>query len=147
MVFHPLNSQKPSFIKALPIYFINLVLLLLSGQVVDVLAVDNVHVIVFLIAVFYWMVHMPSVMPLWFVFLGGLYIDFAVDSILGFHAFGLLVYVMVLNKVRRIILSQPVLYHFVIFALTTIIFELSRWLLLSLLSLNVLTISQNFQPT
>jgi rod shape-determining protein MreD len=139
-----LNNQRPSFIKSLPIYAVNLILLLLSGQVVDILALDNVHVIFFMAALFYWIVHRPTLMPLWFVFLGGLYIDFSVDSLLGFHAFGFTLYALFLHKTRRIILSQPIMYHFIIYALSVICFEGLRWGMLSLLTLSSVPLSQFF---
>lgn len=128
-----LNESKPSFIKALPIYLANFVLLLLSTQTMDFVTLSNVHTILFLIPLFYWTIHNPNVMPLWFIFLSGLVIDFTVDSLLGLHAFVFVVYYIVLYRVRRIVMSQPVMYHFVIFAMSATVFELMRWILLSVL--------------
>ncbi len=132
--------MRPSFIKSLPIYIFNFVLLILSTQSVSFVFLDNVHAVLFLIPLFYWIIHAPIMMPLWFVFLGGLAIDFSVGSPLGLHAFGFIVYFILLYRVRRIILSQPLLYHFVIFFLSALMFEILRWGLISLLNFNMLDI-------
>lgn len=119
--------------KSVPIYLFNVILLVASTQVMDFVALDNVHVIFFLAPLFYWTVFNPSVMPLWFIFLGGLAIDFSVDSLLGLHAFLFVAYYIFLYRVRRIILSQPLMVHLMVFALSAVFFEVVRFLLLSLL--------------
>jgi len=127
-------------VKQFPIYLINFILLIASTQVVDFVAFDNVHVMVFLIAIYYWTVNAPSVLPYWFVFLGGLLIDMSVDSLLGLHAFTFLIYVLVLGRVARIIKSQPLMYHVVIFILSAALFEIMRWSVMSLLTFSVMPI-------
>lgn len=126
--------MKPHFLKALPAYILNLILLILSTQVVDFVAYDNIHVVVFLTPLFYWTIFQPSLLPLWFVFLSGLLIDFTVDSALGLHSFLFVVYYMILYRVRRIVMSQPFVYHLVIFMMSAVFFEMARWLLISLLT-------------
>lgn len=128
-----LNQQKPPFFKAMIAYAVNLLLLFLSVRTLDFVSVDNVHVILFLVPLFYWTVHNPFILPLWFVFLSGLFIDLLTDGVLGLHAFAFLVYYLVLYRSRRIILSQPALYQYCIFILTAFGFEMLRWLLVSLL--------------
>jgi rod shape-determining protein MreD len=100
----------------------------------DFVAVDNVHTIFFLVPLFYWVIHRPAVMPLWFVFIGGLYVDFSVDGLLGLHAFSFLAYYLFLYRVRRIILSQPLLYQYCVFGLGAVGFEILRWCMVSLLT-------------
>lgn len=129
-----LSSQKPPFIKALPTYLINFSLLVFSTLTLDFVAIENVHVIFFLVPLYYWVIHNPMVIPLWFIFLGGLYIDFSVDGLLGLHAFSFIVYYMILYRVRRVILSQPLLYQYCVFGLSAVIFEILRWSMLSLLT-------------
>jgi rod shape-determining protein MreD len=131
--FSSLNQQKPPFLRALPAYILNLVIVLLSVKTLDFVSVDNVHVILFLTPLFYWTIHNPFILPLWFLFLAGLFIDFLTDGLLGLHAFSFLIYYLALYRSRRIILSQPILYQFCIFILTAFCFEVLRWLLLSLL--------------
>jgi rod shape-determining protein MreD len=128
-----LHQQKPPLIKALPAYCLNVVLLLMSVKTLDFVAIENVHVIFFLAPLFYWTVHNPFVLPLWFIFLSGLFIDFLTDGLLGLHAFSFLVYYIILYRTRRIILSQPPLYQFMVFSLTALVFECLRWLTLTVL--------------
>lgn len=127
-----LTNQRPPFFKALPIYAVNLILALLSAATIDFVAIDNVHVIFFMTPLFYWVIHNPFMMPLWFVFLVGLFIDFSLDGFLGLHAFSFVVYYIVLYRARRIILSQPLIYQMCVFALSVAFFELLRWFVLSL---------------
>lgn len=127
------GKSRPNILRAFPVYFANIILLVLSTQTLGFLAVDGVHAIFFLAPLFYWTIHKPSIMPLWFVFLSGLAIDFAVDSLLGLHAFGFLVFYILLFKIRRIVLTQPMFYHVMIFAFAVFIFELVRWLLVCIL--------------
>lgn len=115
-------------------------MLIISTQSVSFVFLDNVHAVLFLVPLFYWVIHNPSMMPLWFVFLGGLMIDFSVGSLLGLHAFGLIVYFIILYRVRRIILSQPFLYHVLIFIVSAIAFEVLRWGVISVLQMDMLDI-------
>ena len=131
--FSSLQQQKPPLIKALPAYFLNLLLLMASVHTLDFVAVENVHVVFFLAPLFYWTIYNPFVLPLWFIFLSGLCIDFLTDGLLGLHAFSFLMYYIVLYRARRIILSQPPLYQFCVFALTALVFEVLRWVTLTLL--------------
>lgn len=128
-----LHQQKPPFLKAFPAYCLNVILLLMSVHTLHFVAVENVHVVFFLAPLFYWTVHNPFVLPLWFIFLAGLCIDFLGDGLLGLHAFSFLVYYIVLYRARRIILSQPPMYQFFVFALTAFVFEFLRWLTLTVL--------------
>lgn len=128
------SRSQPHFLYCLPAYMANLLFLVMSMRSAGFLGVDNVHVVVFLMPLFYWTVHRPALMPLWFVFLGGLLIDFAVDAPLGLHAFGFILFCMLLLKVRRIILSQPGFYHFMIYGFAVFVFEVLRWGLVSFLS-------------
>lgn len=105
----------------------------MSANTVNFVAMDNVHVMFFLTPLFYWTVYNPLVIPLWFIFLGGLFIDLSMDGLLGLHAFSFIVYYMMLYRGRRIILSQPPLYQFCVFALSAVVFEMLRWMVLSLL--------------
>lgn len=127
-----LTHQKPPFLKALPIYAVNLCLLLMSAVTIDFVAIDNVHVIFFMAPLFYWIIHNPFLMPLWFVFLAGLFIDFSIDGFLGLHAFSFIIFYIILYRARRIVLSQPVLYQFFIFTAAAAFFEALRWFVLSL---------------
>lgn len=129
-----LKDNKPSKVKAFPAYIVNIILLIFSMRSLDFLAIENVHSIFFLTPLFYWIIHKPAIMPLWFIFLGGLAIDFAIDGLLGLHAFLFIALTMILFKIRRIILSQPALYHYIIFALIVVGFEIIRWCMVSLLT-------------
>lgn len=129
-----LNDNRPPMAKAFLCYCFNLFLLILSCRSINFLAIDNIHAIFFLAPLFYWIVNKPQIMPLWFIFLGGLAIDFAVDGLLGLHAFLFILLTLTLYRVRRVILSQPFIYTYVIFIIATFIFEIVRYALISALT-------------
>ena len=131
--FSSLNQQKPPFFKALPAYVLNLLLLLMSVRTLDFVAIENVHVVFFLLPLFYWTVNNPFVLPLWAVFLSGLFIDFLTDGLLGLHAFSFLIYYLMLYRTRRVILSQPPIYQYLLFMVTAAVFECLRWIILTVL--------------
>jgi len=115
---------------------INVIAVAVSAQAIDVASLENIHIVFFLSVLFYWVIHDPRHVPLWFIFLGGLFIDFTLDGLLGLHAFGFIVLYMILFRFRRIILSQPLFYHWLFFMLAATSFEILRWILLSLLTLS-----------
>jgi len=135
-----LTNQRPPFFKAAPIYGVNLLLLLLSAVTIDFVAVDNVHVIFFLAPLFYWIIHNPFLMPLWFVFLAGFFIDFSLDGFLGLHAFSFIVYYIILYRARRVILSQPVLYQMAVYGMSAAFFEVLRWFVLGFILWKILPV-------
>ena len=47
---------------------------------------------------------------------------------------------MILFRIRRIILSQPMFYHVMIYAFTVFVFEALRWLIVGLLGLQILPV-------
>jgi len=128
--------QKISPFRATPVYIFNLVLLIISTQSISFVFPQNVHAVLFLAPLFYWIIQTPTMMPLWFVFLAGLTIDFGVGSALGLHAFGFILYYIVLYRSRRILLSQPFLYHMVVFLISALGFEILRWSVMSILQLS-----------
>ena len=64
----------------------------------------------------------------------------ALDGLLGLHAFLFILFTLALYRVRRVILSQPFIYHYVIFILATLVFEIVRYTLISLLTWQLWTI-------
>ena len=109
-------------------------MVLLSAQSIDIFWVGPVHVIFFLMPLFYWVIYKPAVLPLWFIFLAGLVIDFSVDGLLGLHAFAFILYAMALYRLRRIVLSQPILFQFLVFIASAVIFESLKWFLICILT-------------
>jgi rod shape-determining protein MreD len=138
------NHSSLSILKSIPIYILTILILVMSMRAVDFVFFETVHVIFFLIPLYYWIVHRPALMPLWFVFLCGLIIDFSTDGLLGLHAFAFVVLSIILYRYRRILLSQPMMYHFVVFAMIAVGFEVLRWTLMSILTWQIWPILPSF---
>lgn len=134
MSFSDYQSRRPGLFQTLIVFLIHGGLMMLSLQDMDILFAGQVTIPVFLIGFYYWMIHQPSLMPLWFVFLAGCCLDIFGLGLLGIHAFGLTIMALILMNIRRIILSQPEIYQFLVFVLMIIGFMILQYLLISLVT-------------
>lgn len=87
-----------------------------------------------LMAVFYWSVYRPTLMPNWFVFLLGLAMDNASGMPLGLNAMIYLIVQYIISDQRRFFVGQPFISLMLGFATVLIASSIVRWLIFSLLS-------------
>lgn len=93
-----------------------------------------------LAAVFFWTAHRPDLLPVWAVFLLGLFADLVGGGPLGVSSLALMIVQAVVRVQRRHILPHPFIVQWVIFAL----FALGAELLLLLL--HVLAYGRGIDP-
>lgn len=93
-----------------------------------------------LAAVFFWTAHRPDLLPVWSVFLLGLFADLAGGGPLGVTSLALMVVQAVVKGQRRHILPHPFIVQWVIFALIALGAELL------LLVLHVLAYARALDP-
>lgn len=77
----------------------------------------------FLIAVFYWMLYRPTLLPMWILFLCGLLLDTLLAAPLGLHAFVLVLAGWMVRRQRRFLFAQSFPVLMVAFAMLVIISE------------------------
>ncbi|MBI1326908.1 MAG: rod shape-determining protein MreD [Alphaproteobacteria bacterium] len=77
----------------------------------------------FLIAVFYWMLYRPTLLPLWALFLCGLLLDTLLAAPLGLHAFLLVLAGWTVRRQRRFLFAQSFPVLLVAFTLLVIMSE------------------------
>jgi len=111
------------------------VLLVIVGQVpLRVSALSPVMPALALIAVYYWTVHRPDLMPLWAVFLVGLFQDLLGGGPLGVGVLTLLAVHTVVTAQRRFFASASFFLMWLTFALVALGAQLFAWILASALA-------------
>jgi rod shape-determining protein MreD len=85
-----------------------------------------------LIAVFFWSAHRPDLLPVWAVFLLGLFCDLATGGPLGVSSMTLMLAQLAVRSQRRHIVPHPFIVQWVLFAVFAMLAELV------LVALNVL---------
>lgn len=81
-----------------------------------------------MIAVYYWAVHRPDLLPFSVVFLAGLLLDILAGAPLGLHSFVFLVCQFLVVSQRRLLIGQPFLFLWCGFAVVEILAMLLEWL-------------------
>jgi rod shape-determining protein MreD len=76
-----------------------------------------------LIAVYFWSAHRPDLLPVWAVFLLGLFCDLATGGPLGISSIALMLVQLAVKSQRRHILPQPFIVQWSFFAVFAILAE------------------------
>jgi rod shape-determining protein MreD len=111
------------------------VLLVIASQIpLRIDALSPVMPAMALVAVYYWAVHRPDLMPLWAVFLIGLFQDLLSGGPLGVGIMMLLAVHAVVSAQRRFFASASFFLMWLIFALVAFGAQLFAWMLASALA-------------
>ncbi len=78
-------------------------------------------------AVFYWSLHRPELLPFWAVFVIGLVVDALTGGTLGFNSLMLLVVCAFMRTQRRYLVDKGFPTHWIVFMIVVALFELLRW--------------------
>ena len=113
-----------------------LVLLLLNASALPIGDSIKVQVPLLLIAVFYWSVYRPGLMPLWLVFVCGVFLDFLTGVPLGLSAFVLMAVALIVRDQRILLLGQTFATLWFVFALFCAAAAGLKWFLFGLVHLN-----------
>lgn len=84
-----------------------------------------------MMAVYYWSLHRPELLPFWAVFLIGLVIDTLTGGTLGFNALMLLLLSAFMRPQRRYLFERGFATHWVVFMVVVAVFEFLRWLVMA----------------
>ncbi len=117
--------------RSLSPFAISLFLILLGMVPLHLPAISPVLPSLALIAVYYWSVHRPDLMPAWAVFLIGLFQDFLGGGVLGAGTLMLLLVHGIVNAQRRYVANASFLGLWFIFVLVAAAAEVTLWLLTS----------------
>ena len=127
--FEPLYKQIDSNIRlALAGLFIA-ILYVLNIAAISIPLGSYVKIPLFLMAVYYWSIYRPTLVPVWLVFSAGLLMDFLGATPIGFNA---LIFVMVhwlVSAQRKLLMSQSFIVLWFGFALLYVVSLLLKWLI------------------
>ena len=91
-------------------------------------------------AVYYWSVHRPELLPFGTVFLIGLVIDTLTGGTLGFNALMLLLVSAFMRPQQRHLAERGFAVHWVIFMIVVTLFEFLRWILMAAIAQKFLSL-------
>lgn len=94
----------------------------------------------FLMALYYWSLFRPTLLPLWLVFVAGLGFDLMGGSVLGVYALLFMAVRVFVTRQRRYLIGQTFLMIWLGYALLAGVFVVLQWGMYSLFFLQVLPI-------
>jgi rod shape-determining protein MreD len=100
----------------------------------------------FLMALYYWTIFRPSLLPVWLVFLIGLLLDILSGLPLGLNAIIFIVCRIVILDQRRFLMSQSFFMNWLGFSILNSAYQVSQWLLFSLLALRWISFQDLWPP-
>lgn len=93
-----------------------------------------------LIAIFYWAVYRPTLVPPVLCFGAGLAIDFLSGGIIGMNAFIFVVVQLLVRSQRRFLMGQPYVMTWLVFGLMSLAVGLVQWIMQSIASADMFPI-------
>ena len=121
---------------AVPPMVLLVLLLLLNASALPIGDSMKAQVPLLLIAVFYWSVYRPGLMPLWLIFISGVLLDFLTGVPLGLSAFVLMAAGLIVRDQRILLLGQPFVTLWFVFALFCAAAAGLKWFLFGLVHLS-----------
>lgn len=116
----------------IPAVLATLVMIVLSAIPVELPNDMVIQVMLVLHPLYFWTIVRPSLFPFWLAFISGFVIDITSDSILGVSAFLQVLTALVILKQRRFLYGQPFPSLLAGFMAVSVLFELARWVIMSL---------------
>lgn len=119
-------------------------LLLLSLVSFSLPHTDAVKPLFILIPLYYWNIYRPSLVPIVYVFVLGLLVDFVLGFPVGLHAALFVILHLVLKSQRLFLMGQPYLMFWLGFAIVSTSLYALEWLFFTLRYLSFMPISDVF---
>lgn len=98
---------------------------------------SSVQIGFFLMALYYWSVFRPSLLPLYVVFFLGLGLDFASGEVIGINALLLIIIQKIIVDQRRFLMGQSFSAIWLGFAALVLVFSVLKFLMFSLVSFSL----------
>jgi rod shape-determining protein MreD len=93
-----------------------------------------------MMAVYYWSLHRPELLPFWVVFLIGLTIDILTGGTLGFNALMLLLLSAFMRPQQRYLFEKGFAIHWIVFMVVVAVYEFLRWAVMAAIAQNFLSL-------
>lgn len=125
----------------LPYVFLGL-LFLLNIVAMPVPVLGGVEVPFLLIAIYYWAMYRPALIPAWLLFCSGIVVDLISAVPLGLNAVIYVIMGWVISRKRRFLMAQSFRNIWLIFGISALVMMSARWLLFSATSMTIVS----YQP-
>lgn len=112
--------------------FITLLLVLVVAINLQFSGLANFFPLFAFMAVFYWGIYQPELVPIWFVFLLGLFQDFLYQAVPGISSFLLILFWWIVISQRRFLMKESFFAQWLIFAVSIGLISLVNWLIYSI---------------
>ena len=136
----PLTHVLDDLVRKTAPVAVTLVLVLVALMHIPVPGFAELAPMLPVMAVYYWSLHRPELLPFWTVFLIGLVIDTLTGGTLGFNALMLLLVSAFMRPQQRYLAERGFATHWVIFMIVVTIFEFLRWLLMAAIAQKFLSL-------
>lgn len=117
-------------------YVLILLLFLLNIVSLSYVFMGSVKAPFFLMAVYYWSVFRPGILPVWLVFIAGVLLDLLSGLPIGISAIVFLLVRWSIANQRKFLMAQPFMMMWSIFAAIAAMAGLLQWALFGLIHLN-----------
>lgn len=125
------------FLRLAAVYSVMMLLFFLSVTQMPMPMIGTMKPLFLLMAIYYWTIYRPSIIPSFLLFFLGLGIDFLAGTPLGLQSFVYLVIALLVRGQRRFFFSQSFVMVWSGFALTSLLASLMVWVLYSIGNMNV----------
>jgi len=123
----------PPSLKFIPAIALSLVFIILSAiPSSDLPIIHSIQIMLVLHPIYYWTIVRPTLFPFWLCFLSGMAIDLISGSLLGLHAFLLVLVALIILQQRRFLYGQLFPTLWAGFMAVAVGFEVVKWALASL---------------
>lgn len=119
-------------------------LLLLSLVSFSIPHTDTIKPLLILVPFYYWTIYRPSLLPLFYVFIMGLLVDFVLGFPVGLHAILFIVIRIIIKSQRLFLMGQPYLMFWLGFAIVSTSLYALEWAFFSMRYLSFMPLSGVF---
>lgn len=127
----PLTHVLDDLVRKMAPLAVSMLLVLVALMHVPVPGFAELAPMLPMMAVYYWSLHRPELLPFWAIFVIGLAIDMLTGGTLGFNALMLLLVSAFMRPQRRYLFERGFVTHWIVFMVVVSVFELLRWVVMA----------------
>lgn len=144
--FEPFYKQVETNLRLAIASLFILFLYLLNISAIYIPVGSDIKIPLFLMALYYWSIYRPTLLPIWLVFFAGLLMDFLGEAPIGFNA---LIFVMahwLVSSQRKLFMAQSFVVLWFGFAILYTVSLLIKWVVIGSFQADWFEVSVLFLP-
>lgn len=126
-------KNADTFLRFFAAYVVIIFFIILDVQAYGSQSVQELKPLLSCLALFYWSVYRPTLIPIWLAFIFGLMID-VYGGYLGLNALGFTLIRFIISSQRRLFVGQPFINIFLGFSVAILLFYAMQWSVMAMLS-------------